>query len=191
MTGHTEVLKRVLRELRDAGVDYMLVGSVAASAHGMIRDTHDVDIVVVLDKPSVRTLAERMGEDFYFDPEAAEEAVERGDMFNIMHHESFVKVDFWPLGQDEFSQVQFSRRKADKVWGIEAFVESAEDTVLSKLLWNKITPSERQVSDATGILLAAESNLDYDYLRSWASKLGVAEILNRLIEETKCQEDHS
>ena len=108
-----------------------------------------------------------------------------------MHYDSMVKVDFWALKPDEFSQVQFSRSRTERIWGIEASVESAEDTALSKLLWNMITPSERQVSDAKGILLASGSSLDYDYLRSWASRLGVAEILNRLIEETKCQEDHS
>lgn len=136
-------------------------------------------------------MAERMGREFHFDVEGAEQAVERSDMFNIMHYDSMVKVDFWALEKDEFSRTQFGRRMLDRIWGIEAFVESAEDTILSKLLWNKITPSERQVSDAKGILLAAATGLDFDYLNSWAARLELADTLNRLIGETKCQEDHS
>lgn len=55
MISRTEVFKQILSELNDAGVDYMIVGSLAASAHGYVRDTHDMDLVVVMSKESVRT----------------------------------------------------------------------------------------------------------------------------------------
>ena len=183
MVGHSEVLKRVLTELNEAGIEYMLVGSLAASAHGHIRDTHDMDLVVVLDRKSVRLLGERMGEDFYFDIEGAEEAVDQSDMFNIMHYDSMVKVDFWALKDDEFSRMQFSRRRASTIWGIPAYVESPEDTILSKLLWNKITPSDRQISDVRGILNIKKDELDYGYLNTWAERQGVSDVLRKLLEE--------
>lgn len=183
MVGHSEVLKRVLSELNTAGVEHMLVGSLAASAHGYIRDTHDLDFVVVLDRKTVQLLAERMSKDFYFDVEGAEEAVEQSDMFNIIHYDSMVKVGFWPLRNDEFGKTQFSRRRASTVWGIPAYVESPEDTILSKLLWNKISPSDRQTSDVAGILLIKKDELDYDYLTTWAERQGVLDVLRKLMED--------
>jgi hypothetical protein len=64
-------------------------------------------------------------------------------MFNIIHYESGCKVDFWLPKKDELSSMRFSRRQFQKICGTEAYAESAEDTIISKLLWNQISPSER------------------------------------------------
>jgi hypothetical protein len=183
MTSQTEVFRKVLSELNAAGIEYMIVGSLAASAHGFVRDTHDLDLVVVMSSDSVRLLAERLGDNFYFDVEGAVTAVDEADMFNVIHYETSVKIDFWSLKQDEFARTQFSRRQSDNTWGIPTFVETPEDTVLSKLLWNKITPSDRQINDVRGILKIKKDSLDHDYLLAWAARLGIAEELSKLIEE--------
>lgn len=41
-----EDLKRVIRALNDAGVDYFLIGGYALAAHGHQRATRDIDILV-------------------------------------------------------------------------------------------------------------------------------------------------
>jgi len=178
----TDILRRVISELNAAGIEYMIVGSFAASAHGMMRDTHDLDLVVVLSEDGVDTLASRLGDSFYFDVEGAKEAVERADMFNIIDNESTAKVDFWMLKDDEFNRTQFSRRRLTNAWDMPAYVESAEDTILSKLLWNQISPSERQQNDVRGIL-AVKRDLDEDYLRGWAVRLGVWDTLRDLMQK--------
>jgi predicted nucleotidyltransferase len=185
VTSQTEVIENVLSILNDEGIPFMIVGSMAASSHGEIRDTHDMDLVVVLDIDSVRRLGNRLNEEFYVDREGAEEAVKNTDMFNIIHYASSFKVDFWVLKKDELSQAQFARRQASNAWGgAQAFVESAEDTILSKLLWNQISPSERQLGDVSGILRVRKNKLDYDYLREWAAKKGLLDTLDRLIKES-------
>ena len=118
MAGQTDTLKRVISELNTVGIEYMIVGSFAASAHGMVRDTHDLDLVVVMSKDSVEALADRLGEGFYFDVEGAKEAVDRADVFNIIDYEGSVKVDFWMLKDEEFRATQFSRKRLNTVWGI-------------------------------------------------------------------------
>jgi len=183
MLSQTEVFQKVLSELNAAGIDYMIVGSIAASAHGYMRDTHDLDLVVVMDTESVRQLADRLQDEFYFDTEGAEQAVSDADMFNIIHYGSSVKIDFWMLKGDEFAETQFSRRRSDSVWGIPTFVETPEDTVLSKLLWNRISPSDRQLTDVRNILKTCKAQLDYDYLRQWSVRQGVSDELNKLLEE--------
>ncbi|MCC6332570.1 MAG: hypothetical protein IT380_01120 [Myxococcales bacterium] len=62
-------------------------------------------------------------------------------------------------------------------------VASAEDTIVSKLRWYRLTGevSDRQWNDVAGIVTARRGRLDLAYLRHWAERLGVAELLERLL----------
>ncbi len=183
MTAQTDVLREVLVALCSTDAPYMIVGSVAASFHGFSRATHDIDVVVSILPDAVPALASALGDDFYFDEISARQAVERRDMFNVIHMESGIKVDFWILPDDEFSHSQFARRQAQDFEGMEAWVASAEDTILAKLLWYKETPSERQLGDIRAILAAQNGQLDWGYLDSWAERLGVKGLLHQLAKE--------
>ena len=174
---HDVAILRVLLVLRELQIGYMIVGSYAASVYGFTRRTHDLDVVVDLTPEYVPRLADALGEEFYFDQQSALEAIKRRDMVNAIHLDSGVKIDFWILHDDEYSQVQFSRRQCLDFEGIQACVASPEDTILSKLLWYRITPSDRQLDDVRGILEVRKGRLDWDYLRNWADKLGVVDLL--------------
>lgn len=50
---------------------------------------------------------------------------------------------------------------------------AAEDVVLHKLYWNKLTPSDRQLGDVAGVVAVQSGRLDEAYLRQWAARLGV------------------
>lgn len=51
---------RLLRVLSDAQIDYVLVGGVAATAHGSSRLTQDVDIVYQRSKENIRRVADAL-----------------------------------------------------------------------------------------------------------------------------------
>ena len=67
---------------------------------------------------------------------------------------------------------------------IEFPVASPEDTILEKLMWYQLGGqlSDRQWSDVLGIVTTR--SLDLEYLREWAPKLGVADLLDRLFAES-------
>jgi len=67
------------------------------------------------------------------------------------------------------------------VFGETCWIATAEDVVLHKLYWNTITPSERQLGDAAGVVSVQRARLDLDYLRHWARDLGVSEVLEDLL----------
>jgi hypothetical protein len=52
--------ERLLRTLREHGVDLVIIGGFALSAHGVIRATKDVDIVPDPDPANLRRLAEAL-----------------------------------------------------------------------------------------------------------------------------------
>ena len=45
-----ELLRKVIRVLDGAGIEYMVTGSIASSLQGEPRTTHDVDLVVDIEK---------------------------------------------------------------------------------------------------------------------------------------------
>lgn len=177
MVTEIEAIHKVLAILEEYGIEYMIVGSYAAGLHGFIRTTHDLDLVVCLKPEQVDKLADSLGDEFYLDRQSALQAVERHDMVNTIHMDSGLKVDFWILREDEYSQAQFARRECTELEGTLACVASAEDTILSKLLWYRISPSERQLEDVKGILEVQKGRLEWDYLNEWAAKLGVEDLL--------------
>jgi hypothetical protein len=65
----------------------------------------------------------------------------------------------------------------------DVFVKSAEDTLLRKLLWYRLggEVSDRQWEDVRGILNVQAERLDMVYLNDWADRLGLRDLLARLL----------
>lgn len=73
------------------------------------------------------------------------------------------------------------RRIQVTLFGEPAWISTAEDVVLRKLLWSRITPSDRQLGDAAGIVAVQNDALDKSYLHHWARELGLSGELERLL----------
>ncbi|MHC4468318.1 MAG: hypothetical protein ACYSUZ_02925 [Planctomycetota bacterium] len=82
-----------------------------------------------------------------------------------------------------YSQQEFSRRAKTSLLGIDVYVLSPEDSILSKLEWSKGRQSETQYKDALGVLITQKDSLDFDYIKKWAIELGIDDALNNLLEE--------
>ena len=63
-----------------------------------------------------------------------------------------------------FERQMFSRRAQETLFGTLAWVATPEDVILHKLHWNALTPSERQLGDAAGIVAVQQDSLDSTYL---------------------------
>jgi hypothetical protein len=181
-----ELLKRVVEVLEGAGVSYALVGSFAAGVYSDARSTHDVDLVVQLTtEGQAALLREFRDPDFHLDEYAIRDAVRRCDMFNMLDETSGDKVDFWLLKTDPYEQQSFRRRRRLAALGMELFVLSPEDVILSKLRWSKIGGSERQVEDAANVYEVQRAVLDMEYLLHWARVLEVEAELKQVEEQAE------
>ena len=88
-----------------------------------------------------------------------------------------------PLGAD---QLAHRLRKATTLLGgepVEVTVISAEDILPAKLLWYQEggNVSERQWNDLLNIVRVQGKRLDRDYLLAQATRLGVSDLLVRLL----------
>lgn len=182
-----ELLKKVIQTLDDAGIQYLVTGSVASSLQGEPRSTHDIDLVVAIERSDAKKLVEAFPSPaFYLDERSIMDAINRQGMFNLIDVTSGDKVDFWMLTNEPFDQSRFARKYAEEVWGMRITVSSPEDTILAKLRWAKLSGgSEKQFTDALRVYEVQFKSLDMDYLHSWAKKLDVESMLQKLQEEAE------
>lgn len=182
-----ELLKKVIQALDDAGIQYLVTGSVASSLQGEPRSTHDIDLVVAIERMDAKKLLKAFpAPDFYLDEGSIMDALNRQGMFNLIDVNSGDKVDFWILTNEPFDLSRFARKYAEEVGGMQIIVSTPEDTILAKLRWAKLSGgSEKQFTDALRVYEVQFKKLDMDYLHSWAEKLGVASMLQRLQEEAE------
>lgn len=183
-----EVLSHVTRALEEQGVAYVVVGSFASSMRGLYRATSDIDLVAALQPAHVRSLVEALQEKFYIDEQAVRRAVSMRGSFNAIHFDAVFKVDIFVAKDDDFTRQQLARRRAERATPDapqEIFVATAEDTILAKLSCYRSggEVSRAQWSDVLGIAGTQGSGLDVEYLREWAGRLEVSDLLERLLEE--------
>jgi hypothetical protein len=178
-----EFLRWVVAEIVSVGIPYMVVGSVAASAHGNPRSTHDIDIVISPSPQQLATAIERFRKSVYADFVSAQAAMSAASMFNIVDFRKGLKADLIFLKPRPFSQTEFTRRQRLTAFGSQIWAASAEDVILSKLEWAKIGDSDRQYRDAFAVAAMQRELLDLEYLRHWAVQLNVEPLLTRLLAE--------
>jgi hypothetical protein len=177
-----ELLVDCLRRLNQAAVTYYLTGSMASNYWGIPRTTHDLDFVIQLPPSAVPGILQAFCGDYYLDEAAVRAAFRPPHQFNALDTRSALKVDFWRSKREPFDREMLRRRVSVTLFGEAAWIATAEDVILHKLVWNQITPSDRQRSDAAGIVSVQASALDKHYLRQWALELEVDNILEDLLE---------
>lgn len=175
MISETEVLKIVIERLKSAGIPYMVTGSIAANFYTTPRMTRDIDIVIEIEESDIERLFSLFSNDFYVDLETIKRAFNMKRMFNIIHHEGIVKVDFIIRKDAEYRKVEFGRRQGINFEGLNIYIVSPEDLVLSKLFWAKDNRSELQMRDVKNILRTVH-HLDIGYIEKWVKDLRLDEI---------------
>lgn len=168
----------------------MITGSIASNLYGVPRMTFDADIVISTDLEKLRNFIEDIKGEFYVDLDTAKNALERRGMFNIIHYATGLKIDFIVKKEGLYYEEEFKRRKALTLLDKTLFFASAEDYILSKLLWAKMGSSEMQFHDAVGVAKVQGDNLDYEYLSKFADILGISGLLKILIKKAKESNQH-
>src|SRR5688572_16767899 len=115
----------------------MIVGSFASSAHGEPRLTQDIDIVIDPTAAQLDQLCAAFPADtYYVSPDAARDALSRRTQFNVIHPDSWNKIDFMIARADAWGRAQVARRALIPILpNREAYVAKPEDVIIAKLLY--------------------------------------------------------
>lgn len=154
----------------------MLTGSMVSNYWGIPRTTHDLNFVIQLPADAIPHLEHAFAGVFYLDPLAIRAAAAPPHKLNARDQRSALKVDFWLLQDRPLERMMFDRRMRTMLFGESAWICTAEDVILHKLYWNQITPSERRLGDAAGVVAVQRQGLDVAQLEAWAARLGVGEV---------------
>ncbi len=163
--------------LRAQNFKFHITGGLASSFYGEPRFTQDVDIVIrVAGGDSITQLIEELALKFIVDRMAIEDAVKRKSIFQALHEETLIKVDFH-VG--EAIQGELGRSREEEILsGVLVPLVSKEDAILSKLIW--ISKGSTKSHHDVKAMLKRHGRIDFDYLNAQAAKLGVEEILKEL-----------
>lgn len=184
MLTETERIIEIVAAIFDRlSITYLIGGSVASGIHGVYRYTNDIDFVADIPIEKVTPLVGAL-KDFYADDEMILDAVETNTSFSILHLELMIKVDVFLKEHDAWSDEVWRRREFAEVstdGEVKAFLPSSEDAILQKIRWFVLGNgvSDRQWGDILGMLKARANKLDYAYLRAWASRLGLLDLLEK------------
>jgi hypothetical protein len=183
-----QVLLEVTRVLEDLDVPYVVGGSLASSLHGIPRSTQDADLVAALQTGHIKSFIGRVEGSFYVSPERVEAAVRRRASFNLIHLKTMIKVDLFVFSETPLARQEMARRQVLPIPGepeAHLHVASPEDTILQKLLWYRKGGgvSERQWNDILGVIKVQGRALDLGYLREWAERSGIEDLLTRVFAD--------
>ena len=175
MINELEVLKIVVKRLESAGIPYMITGSIAANFYTTPRMTRDIDIVIEIGENDAEVLFSLFSDDFYIDKNSIRNAIRDKQIFNIIHKEGVVKIDFIIRKDTQYRKVEFKRKRSIVFEGLEINVTSPEDLILSKLFWAKDSLSEMQIRDVRN-LMKTVPDIDVEYVGKWIKELDIEDI---------------
>ena len=181
---------QVTKIFEQVGIPYYLGGSIASSLFGIPRTTLDIDIVVDIRQQQIPLLIKNIPEkEYYLDADVMMDAVKHGTSFNIIHRDTFYKVDVFIPQDDLFQKEVFARRIKRNLSNEipeSLFFPSPEDIVLLKLKWYKAggNVSEKQWTDILGVLKAQRKQLDRAYMSKWSDYLGINDLLVKSMQES-------
>ena len=176
MSGLEETLRRIVSLLDEKRVDYMLIGGYALPHYGRVRVTLDIDIAAAIPNEEVFQAlcgeAEKQGYSVYL-----------GSYENpvCLFHDRVTgyEVEVWtrPDGV-EWDHETLERRRKFSVGGVDVWVVSPEDFIVSKL-----ARPDRGVVDEQDVKSVLERNdvkLDWRYLEERAERAGVLALLETI-----------
>ncbi len=168
------VFSVIISRLEENHIEYMVVGSIASIVYGEPRMTKDMDLVIDILPTQLKEFEHLFpAEEFYCPPLEilSDELIRRGQ-FNLIHHQSGLKIDFIFRKNTAHSQEEFSRKRRIELWpNFKAQIASPEDVIIKKLDYYREGESVKHLLDIKGILTQTE--MDLAYLEKWIRKLNL------------------
>jgi hypothetical protein len=174
-----DIVRDISRRFEQAGIPYMLTGSMAMNYYAQPRMTRDIDVVIAISPDDVGRVAALFRPGYYVSEQNIRESLAQESIFNLIHEESVIKVDCIIRKSSEYRRVEFQRRQKISILDFTTFIVSKEDLIISKLSWAESSRSEVQLADIRNLLA---TGYDEAYLRHWTRELGLDNLLKECLK---------
>jgi hypothetical protein len=180
---YSELVSRLVRCLRDSGLDYAFTCALAVSFYGSPRTTSDVDVIVVAAakedvKRKVIEVLQCAG--LEADERKIENALTSG--YSIAN----LKDKVTPYSVDIIFAIGKLDKQFGKVAGLTSYLQKPEGLIAAKLRMIKVTvPKERALKDIEDVkAILAFTKVNLRRIRLQAKKEKTLEILENIIKES-------
>ncbi|OFZ80575.1 MAG: hypothetical protein A2583_10285 [Bdellovibrionales bacterium RIFOXYD1_FULL_53_11] len=153
-----------LSRLNKIHIKYAVTGSVAMIAYGEPRMTHDLDLIVALSIADIEKVIAEFDENSFYCPPKESIMIEarrniRGH-FNIIHHETGFKADFFLVGADNLAD--WAMKNIVKLEYFEQTIRLApiEYVIVKKLAFYKEGNQQKHLDDIRSILQHSKGKID-------------------------------
>ncbi len=171
--------------LNNAGIPYMVTGSMACIMYGQPRMTHDIDLVVALDIKKTDVFSSLFpAEAFYCPPHEViktELLRENRGHFNIIHHQTGLKADIYPAGRDKLMAWGLANRKKYLVRDELIWTAPPEYVIVQKLHYYREGGSQKHLSDIQGVLDTSGELIEMHQLKKLIVEYGLDEFWKLVI----------
>jgi len=187
-----QLLIVVTARLEAIGIPYCVGGSFASGSYGRARTTYDLDILIAPQSSDIAPLIAAFQNDFALDATELIDAIAVAPSYRdtpaqraiakAYHIATHFRIDFFISSGRAFEQLQLQRRVRHMIATTpeaEADFASPEDIILAKLEWFRLGnyASSHQWPDVQAIFMVQQPQLDMPYLRHWAARLHVSDLL--------------
>jgi hypothetical protein len=173
-----DIVRDISHRFEQAGIPYMLTGSMAMNYYAQPRMTRDIDVVIAISPYDVGRVVSLFRPDYYVSEESIRESLMHESIFNLIHQDSVIKVDCIIRKRSEYRRAEFKRRQRISILDFTTFIVSKEDLIISKLFWAKDSHSEIQMRDVKNLLA---TGYDTEYLERWTRELDLNNLLQQCL----------
>jgi hypothetical protein len=174
-----------VKPLNHADIEYMVTGSVASIVYGEPRMTHDIDLVIKLSDADVAGLSKVFPDDQFYCPPSdvilSETSREVRGHFNIIHHRTGLKADFYPVGTDPLHKWAMSQKRTIQFDNDEICVAPPEYVITRKLDYFREGGSEKHLTDIKNMLRYSGDIIDISILKEKAAQIGLQKQLDMVL----------
>ena len=175
-----EAAVAVIDVLDHAAIPFMIVGSLASNFHGIPRATRDADFLIRLGSASISDLAAALPDDLRLEPQAAFEAVTGTTRYLVTLQQSPFVCELFLCSHDPHDTARFERRERVRVLSREVFMATAEDMIVTKLLWAMRANRAKDRDDVRNIIAVRGADLDWNYIEGWCATHGTTTLLGEI-----------
>lgn len=110
MKNELDIMRDLAHRFAPGHIEYMLTGLFAMNYYAQPRMTRAIDVVVALKPQDVDTISNLFNADYYVAREAITRAITHESVFNLIHHETVIKVDCIVRKNDTYRRLECERR---------------------------------------------------------------------------------
>lgn len=180
-----ELIRVFVDPLENLRLPYIVTGSIASTFYGEPRLTHDIDLVVHLQNQDIQKFIGSFDpQNFYCPPDTVigiELRRRPYGHFNIIHHASGFKADFYTSSADQLHEWALKdRRRLEITKEFSLWVAPPEYLIIRKLEFYREGGSEKHLLDIRKMLPLVGEGLDHQFLAQEIARRNLSDASNKV-----------